>query len=411
MSQRPRVVIVGGGFAGLWAAKELARSPVDVTVVDRNNYHTFFPLLYQVAAAELQPGDVAHPIRAILRRQDNAEFVLAEATGLDLAHRRIETSAGPLHYDHLVLGPGSTTNWFGVDGAESHAFPLRTLTEAITLRNHVLTTIEAAHHQSDPARAASLTFTVVGGGPTGVEFAGALQELITGPLARDHHAVEISSARIVLVEAGPRLLSAFPERLSAYAKRRLERMGVEVLTETAVAAVDGDGIVLASGDRIASKTVVWAAGVAADADLEHWGLPVGRGGRVDVLPTLHVDGHPEIWVAGDSSLPARSGPMVAQNAMQQGRLAARNIMNVVEGRDLEEYGYRDYGTMAVIGRNAAVAHFGRRWNFTGYPAWLMWLGLHIVKLIGFRNRLAALMSWTGDYLFRDRVARLIIRGR
>jgi len=404
-------VILGAGFAGLWAAKELRRAPVDITVVDRNNYHTFFPLLYQVAAAELQPGDIVHPVRAILSRQPNASFTLAEVTNIDIEDRTLATSAGPIHYDHLILGPGSTTEWFGVDGAEEHAFALRTLDEAIQLRNHVLERIEAAHRATGLDKERDLTFVVVGGGPTGVEFAGALQELITGPIARDHRGLDLSSSRTVLVEAGPSLLPAFRDRLSEYARRRLTKKGVEVQLGTQVERVDPDGIDLANGGRIESATVVWATGVSADPGMAGWGLPTGHAGRVQVLPTLQVDGHPEVWVGGDSALPASSGPMVAQNAMQQGRLAARNLRAVLDGHEPTTYRYRDYGTMAVIGRNAAVVQFRKRWSFTGYPAWLMWLGLHIIKLIGFRNRLAALISWTGDYIFRDRVARLIIRTR
>lgn len=408
MTPTPHIVIVGGGFAGLWAAKELDGAPVRVTLVDRNNYHTFFPLLYQVAAAELQPGDIVHPIRAILRRIDNASFRLAEVTGIDVEHRMISTSAGPLHYDHLILGPGSTTGFFGIPGAEDHARPLRTLEEAIALRNHLLGRVEAAHHLGEEERRRALTFVVVGGGPTGVEFAGALQELITGPLARDHRGIDLGASRTILLEAAPRILQTFPDRLSAYATRRLEKMGVEVMTGTSVAAIDERRVELGQGTRIETSTIVWAAGVGGPPTLTSWGLPTGRAGRVTVLPTLQVEDHPEIWVTGDAALPEGTAPMVAQNAMQQGRLAARNIVRVLAGDQPEVYRYRDYGTMAVIGRNAAVAHFGKRWRFTGYIAWLMWLGLHIVKLIGFRNRIAALMSWTGDYLFRDRVARLMI---
>ena len=404
---RPRVVVVGAGFAGLWAVQEFDGAPVDVTLIDRNNYHTFFPLLYQVAAAELQPGDIAHPIRKITRDLDNVSFLLAEVTGVDFAARVVETTSGDVGYDHLILGTGSVTHWLGVDGAQQHAFPLRTLDQAITLRNHILQQVEAADAGAEERRR-RLTFVVVGGGPTGVEFAGALQELINGPLAKDHTRLDLDRSRIVMLEAAPRLLLAFPERLGAYARRRLERMGVEVRTETAVVAVGAEGVDLEGGERLETATVVWTAGVAGPADLASWGLPTAKGRRVPILPTLQVEGHPEIYVTGDAAFPDTEAPMVAQNAMQQGRLAAANIVRAVHGEPLEGYRYRDYGTMAVIGRNSAVVHFGRRWNFTGFPAWLMWLGLHLFKLIGFRNRIAALLSWTGDYLFRDRVARLII---
>ena len=407
----PRIVIVGGGFAGLWAARELRRAPVGVTLVDRNNYHTFFPLLYQVAAAELQPGDIVHPIRAILRKQRNASFLLGEVSGVDFDRQVVKTSNGDIAYDHLLLATGSTTDYFGVDGAEAHAFPLRTLEEAIQLRNHLLQRVEAAHVAHGAERRRDLTFAVVGGGPTGVEFAGALQELINGPLAKDHVDLDLTGSRTILLEAGPRLLAAFPEKLSAYANRRLERMGVEVRTGAAVVAVDSNGLDLDDGGRLEAGTVVWAAGIAGEPDVASWGLPTGRAGRIPIEPTLQLSEHPEVWVAGDVALTHQPVPMVAQNAMQQGRLAASNMVRFINGEALEAYRYRDYGVMAVIGRNSAVAHFGGRWRFRGYPAWLMWLGLHLIKLIGFRNRIAALMSWTGDYLFRDRVARLIIGRR
>jgi len=412
VSARPRVVIVGAGFAGLWATKALKRSPVDVLLIDRHNYHTFFPLLYQVAAAELDANDITYPIRTILRGQHNARFLLAEVSGLDRDRKMVETSEGPIAYDYLILGPGSTTGFFGVPGAEEHCHRLRTLHDALSLRNHVLSTIERAERLAGDERAAALTFVVVGAGPTGVEFCGALQELLRGPLRKDHPLLDLSAARIVLIEAGRRVLSVYPERLSDYALRRLGRMGIDVLLETAVAEVDDSGVLLGDGTRIDADTVLWTAGVAGPDSLDAWRLETGRGSRALVTPMLALEDDPAVFVTGDAASPGEAfAPMVAQNASQQGTLAARNIERSIAGEPLEPYTYRDLGNMAVIGRNAAVVHLFNRVAFTGFVAWVVWLTLHLVKLVGFRNRLAALVSWAGDYLFRDRVARLILPGR
>ncbi len=407
--QSPRVVIVGAGFAGLWAAKTLAGSPVEVLVVDRNNYHSFFPLLYQVAAAELHPADITYPVRTILRRQSNASFRLAEVHGLDLDERTLHTDTGPIPYDYLILAIGSTTLYFDVDGAEAHAFPLRTLDEAIELRNHILRTFEAAEQAADKGeRRRRATFVVVGGGPTGVEFAGALQELINGPIEKDHPELDRDDISLVLVEGTARLLSIYPARLGEYARRRLGKIGVDVRTDTTVAAVDPDGVTLGDGSRVESSTVVWTAGVGGDQAVSDWGLPTAKGGRVRVLPSLQLDGRPEVFVTGDVALPDSPAPMVAQNALQQGTHAARSILRLEAGQQPEAYAYRDLGNMAVIGRNAAVVHLFNRWGFKGFPAWVMWLAVHLFKLIGFRNRIGALLGWAGDYFFGDRTARVIL---
>jgi NADH dehydrogenase len=406
--ERPRVVIVGAGFGGLWAAKALRKSEVDVEVIDRHNYHTFFPLLYQVAAAELAPGDIAHPIRKIIRRQRNARFTLAGVIGIDSPRKVVLTTAGARPYDYLIIGTGSTTRHFGVAGAEDHSYPLRTLQEAIDLRNRILARFEIAEHQDRDDRTATLTFVVVGGGPTGVEFSGALQELINGPLAKDHPRLDLERARVILVEAGDALLPIYPNRLSRFASKRLQRMGVDVRLGAVVEQVDGGGVRLVSGERIDAATVVWTAGVGGPAELAQWGLTTGSSGRATVQPDLRLAGFDGVFVVGDASEPiARSSPTVAQNATQQGTLAARNVMRSIAHRPLEQYRYRNLGNMAVIGRNAAIVHLFGRIAFQGYPAWLMWLALHLAKLVGFRNRIAAMLSWSGDYLFRDRVARVI----
>lgn len=406
------MVIVGAGFGGLWATKALRKAAVEVELIDRHNFHTFFPLLYQVAAAELSPGDISHPVRKIIRKQRNAHFTLAAVTDVDLERKLVATTAGDKPYDYLILAVGSTTRYFGVAGAAEHSFPLRTLEDAVALRNHLLRRFEEAEQLTEAARAGQLTFVIVGGGPTGVEFAGALQELINGPLQRDHPRLPTSDARVVIVELGDRLLSVYPDRLSRYAKRRLEKMGVEVRLGSNVAAVDEDGVQLDSSERLAAATVVWTAGVGGPSRLAKWGLDTGAGGRVSVAPDLTVDAAQCVYVVGDSSAPVGAGaPMVAQNATQQGTLAGRNVLRAIAGTTLEEYRYKDLGNMAVIGRNSAVVHLFGRLAFKGYFAWLMWLSLHLAKLIGFRNRVAALLSWAGDYLFRDRVARLIMGGR
>lgn len=407
-NERPRVVIVGAGFGGLWAVKALRKAAVEVELIDRHNFHTFFPLLYQVAAAELAPGDISHPVRKIIRRQQNARFTLAEVRGLDAGSRTLHTSAGPRSFDYLILAAGSTTSYFGVPGAREHSFPLRTLEDAVELRNHLLTCFEAAEHVSGEAQQSALTFVIVGGGPTGVEFAGAVQELINGPLPRDHRRLDLSAAKVILLEAGERLLSIYPPHLSAYAKRRLELMGVEVRLGATVEGVTSEGVALADEGHIASSTVVWTAGVGGPADLQQWGVPTAENRRAQVDVDLSLSGDPHIYVVGDSSQPdGEESPMVAQNATQQGTLAAKNILRHIAGSDRRAYTYRDLGNMAVIGRNAAVVHLFGKIAFKGYFAWLLWLALHLAKLIGFRNRIAALLSWAGDYLFRDRVARLI----
>jgi NADH dehydrogenase len=405
------VVIVGAGFGGLWAARGLANRAVDVTLVDRNNYHTFFPLLYQVAAAELQPSDIAHPVRSIFRKAGNVTVRMAEMTGLDREARLVHTDHGPLPYDYLVLALGSEASFFGVPGAAEHAFPLRWMDDAVPLRYHVLRCFEAAAATTDHERRRRLlTFAVVGGGPTGVEYAGALSELVFGPLHKDFPGISPEEVSIELLEASDTLLRGMPSKLATYAFDRLARRRVRVRLGSAVQAVDADGVELATG-RIATNTVVWTAGIRGDPRAAGWGLPVGRGGRVPVRPELHVEGHPELFVIGDLAyLEDEKGvalPQVAQVGIQQGRRAARNILALVAGRPTEPFRYRDLGMLAVIGRNAAAAHvFGL--TFTGWTAWWLWLGIHISWLVGFRNRALVLLNWGWNYIFFRRAVRLIL---
>jgi len=406
-----RVVIVGAGFGGLWAARTLARSPFEVLLVDRNNYHTFLALLYQVAAAELDPGDIAYPVRGILRGLPNVRFVMAEVKGVDFGQRAVETDGLTIPYDYLILATGSVSHFFGVPGAAECAFPLKTLEQGIVLRNHILGCFEQAAYVPDAERRQRLlTFAIVGGGATGVEFAGALAELIRGPLARDYPTLDFRKVRVVLLEARDRLLPGMPERLQTYALKRLRRMGVEVRLQAAVSRVAHDAVHLQDGTVIPAETTVWTAGVRGDPQVANWGLPTARGGRVAVLPTLQVPDHPEVYVIGDLAYFEEEGrplPMVAPVAIQQGIAAARNILRQIAGEPPVPFRYRDPGSMATIGRNAAVVQLGR-WTFTGFPAWVLWLGVHLLRLIGFRNRLLVLINWAWDYLLFERAVRLIL---
>ena len=404
------VVIVGAGFGGLWAARALAHGPFNVTLIDRNNYHTFLPLLYQVAAAELEPEEIIYPVRSILRRLPNVGFLMAEVSRVDLEKRVAETNAGPVAYDYLILATGSSTNFFGVPGAE-YAYPLKSLDEAIRLRNHILCCFERAVPLSDPQqRRKLLSFAIVGGGPTGVEFAGALAELLRGPLRKDYSKLGLSDSKVILLEAAESLLGGLPRRLAVYALGRLRRMGVDVRLNAAVSRIEADAVHLKDGTALPAETVVWTAGVRGERSAAAWGLPVDRSGRVPVEPTLQLAGHPEVYAVGDLARFAQDGrllPMVAPVAMQQATTAARNICRQSSGRALLPFRFRDPGMMATIGRNAAVAHYAGL-AITGFPAWLVWLGVHLAKLIGFRNRIMVLTNWAWDYFLYERAVRLIL---
>lgn len=413
---RRRVVIVGAGFGGLWAARSLAGHlgdlDAEILLLDRNNYHTFFPLLYQVAAAELAPSDIAYPVRGILRKTPRVRFRMAEVTRVDLEARAVELAGGErIGYDRLVLAPGSVSHDFGVPGAREHAFFLRWMDDAIPLRQQVLARLEEASAERDPERRRRLlTFVIVGGGPTGVEFAGALAEFLWGPARRDYAGIGEDEPSIVLVEATDRVLAAMPPHLSAFARERLASRRVEVRTGATVERILADRVVLKGGETIATETVVWTAGIKADPRVAEWGFPTGRGGRVPVTPELNVAGHPEVYVVGDLALLAEDGallPQVAQVAMQQGTLAAENVARSLRSLPPRPFHYKDLGVLAVIGRNAAVADL-RGKTFSGFPAWVLWLGIHIAWLIGFRNRALVLVNWAWNYLFPRRSVRLIL---
>jgi len=400
----PTVVVVGGGFGGLNAARALRRAPVNVVLLDRNNYHLFQPLLYQVATAGLEPEEIARPVRAILRRQKNFDFRLVDVTGVDFAQRQVATSAGSLAYDFLILSQGSETNFFGLDSMRQHGLGLKDIPDAIRIRNRVLASFEHAMLEPDPERRrAMLTFIVVGGGPTGVEMAGALSELIRLVLVKDYPRLNIKDVRILLLEGTDKILAAMPERLREAAVKTLWRKWIDVRFNAVVADFDGELVRLKSGEVIPAHTVIWAAGVKA--------RPLVSQGRFGVTPTLQHPEHPEVYVIGDAAHFDDGGrplPMVAPVAIQMGKHAARNIRHALRGETLQPFHYRDQGTLATIGRNAAVADvYGVK--ATGFLAWVMWLGIHIVQLIGFRNKLFVLVNWAWDYFFYERAARLITR--
>jgi NADH dehydrogenase len=409
---RPRVVIVGAGFGGLAAARELAGADVDVLMINRTNYHGFWPLLYQVATAGLEPESIAYPVRAILRRYRNADFLLAEVNGVDFGQRAVLTDVGPVMYDYLVLAAGSTTNFFGNERFERYTLGMKDLDEAQRLRNHILTCFEHAVAETDPARrAALLTFVVVGGGPTGVELAGAFIELIRHVMRKDYPMLDVCQAHVVLVEATDRVLATFPESLQRAALDRLQRMGVDVRLSAPVADTRPGVLVFKDGTELEAETIVWAAGVRASPLAEALGVALGRGARVKVEPTLTLPGHPEVFVIGDMAYlegyrPGVPYPMVAPVAIQMGEQAARNIIARTRRNPMKPFRYFDKGQMATIGRSAAVLDaFGIQ--LTGWPAWVGWLFVHLMELVGFRNRALVLLNWAYSYFTYDRGVRLI----
>src|SRR6266566_2484943 len=412
-SRRPTVVIVGAGFGGLRAARALRKAPVDVVLLDRHNYHLFQPLLYQVATAGLEPEQIAKPVRAILRRQPNFEFRMVEVTGVDFAARRVATDHGPVPYDFLILAPGGETNYFGLDGIVRHGFGLKGVVDAVAIRNHVLRCFELAMLEPDAERRrALLTFVVVGGGPTGVEMAGALSELIRLVLVKDYPRLNIKDVRVLLLEATDRLLAAMPDRLGdAAAKILWRKKHVEVRFGAAVQDFDGARITLKSGEVIPARTLIWAAGAKAVSLTATLGLTTARQGRVAVTPELQAPDHPEVYVIGDAAYLEHDGaplPMMAPVAIQMADTATANIARRLRDEPALAFRYKDPGSLATIGRNAAVAYLGGV-AFKGFAAWVVWLIVHIIQLIGFRNKLFVLMNWAWDYFFYERAARLITR--
>jgi NADH dehydrogenase len=421
--QSHRVVIVGGGFGGLYLAKALGRAPVSVAVVDRRNFHLFQPLLYQVATGGLSPGEIASPLRVVLRKNRNTEVLLGEAVDLDVTNRRVMLLDGGIPYDTLIVATGATHHYFGNDQWEAVAPGLKTIENATEIRSRLLVAFERAERQPDPGeRRAWLNFVIVGAGPTGVELAGALGEIANDTLRRDFRHIDPREAAILLVEGEPRVLPTFPPDLSAKAERQLIALGVRSLTSARVTAIDADGVAITVNgreERIATHTVLWAAGVRASrlgkVLAERAGAQLDRAGRVMVEPDLSVPGHPEIFVIGDLSSFTHQGgkplPGVAPVAMQQGSYVARLIQHRLAGREKSApFRYFNKGNLATVGRNRAVAEFGRL-HISGFPAWFTWVFVHLMYLVEFDNRLLVFTEWVYNYFTRNRGARLITGGK
>jgi NADH dehydrogenase len=409
----PHVVIIGGGFGGLHAAKALRRAAVRITLIDRRNHHTFQPLLYQVATAALNPSDIAYPIRHVLARQKNVRVLLAEARAIDTGKRRVILERGDLDYDFLIVATGATHSYFGNDGWAEHAPGLKTIEDALEIRRRVLLAYEAAEREADPARrTAWLTFVVVGAGPTGVELAGALAEIGLHTLAKDFRSIDPTQARVILVEGLDRVLPPYTPELSADAKRQLEKLGVEVRLSSRVTEIDAGGVSIGD-ERIEARTVLWAAGVQASPLAETLAVPLDRAGRVNVEKDLSVPGHREIFVVGDLAAIEVNGkpvPGVAPAATQGARHVAEMIHRELDGvKSRMPFKYKDKGSLATIGRAAAVADMGRL-KFSGFLAWLAWWAIHIFFLIDFRSRLMVMFGWALQYFTFRRGARLITGG-
>jgi len=409
----PHVVIVGAGFGGLQTAQKLAHAPVAITLIDRYNYHLFQPLLYQIAIAGLVPSQIAYPLRTIFRRQKNLTFQMGEVTSIDFDSRYVRTNGSVIAYDYLVLAIGGQTNFYGLQGVEENGFQLKSIEDATGTRNHLLRMFERADREADPdKRRALLTFIVVGGGPTGVETAGALAELISHVMTKDYPDMDLKETRVLLIEATGHVMATYPDELRKSTMDLLQSKNVEILLNTRLTDYDGQRVTLADGSHINGYTLIWTAGVRAADLTNRLGVQQVASGRVRVEPTLQLPGHPEVFVIGDSAYFEDGNhqplPMLATVAQQEARAAARNIQRILKREQPQPFHYKDPGLLATIGRNAAVA---RIWglSFSGFVAWVIWVFLHIYRLIGFRNRLEVLINWAWDYFFYDNQVRLITR--
>lgn len=413
MTIRPvRVVIVGAGFGGLTLARALRRLPVEVVLIDRQNYHTFQPLLYQVATAGLEPEEIAYAVRGIFQRQPNVRFLMGTVVGVDWKASAVLLEDGDrIDFDYLVLAAGTTTNYFGVEGAPDYTFPLKTLEDAIALRSHIIQQFEEADRHPERIREGLLNVVVVGGGPTGIEMAGALVEWFELVFRKDYPSLPLNRARVLLVEALDTVLTTYETRLQQYARQQLRQRGVELHLGNPVVRVTPEAVYLQSGERIPTRTVIWAAGVRACPLADRLGLPQTRTGRLEVAADLRVPGHPNVFVIGDLAASrdetGHLHPQIAPVAIQGARHVAQQIQRLLQGRETEPFRYRHRGVMATIGRHAAVAELPGNLRLTGPLAWFAWLALHLVQLIGFRNRLQVLTNWAWNYFTYDRSAQLI----
>jgi len=409
----PHIVILGAGFGGLTAAKKLRHAPVQITLIDRQNYHLFQPLLYQVAIAGLIPAQVAYPVRTIFRGQKNLTFQMGEVNEVDFESRYIKMNGSVIAYDYLILAAGGQTNFFGIESVKQNAFFIKDIQSAIATRNHLLSQFERASREADPdKRRAILTFVIIGGGPTGVEIAGALAELISHVMGKEYPELDVREARVLLLEAGNALIASYPDGLRKATLRLLQKKNVEVMFNAKLTGYNGRKVSLADGSQIETNTLIWTAGVKVAELVETLGVERAGSGRVRIDPALQLPGHPGVYVIGDAAyLEDENGrplPMLSTVAIQQGNSAADNIRRAVRGQAQKPFQYKDPGLLATIGRNAAVARIGGL-SFSGFIAWLIWVALHIYRIIGFRNRLLVLINWAWDYFFYDNQVRLITR--
>ena len=409
----PHIVIVGAGFGGLEVARRLKNAPVRITLIDRHNYHLFQPLLYQVAIAGLVPSQIAYPLRTIFRAQKNLAFQMGEVTSIDFESRFVKMEGSVIAYDQLILAVGGETNFFGMNPVERNGFQLKDVDSAVKTRNHLLGMFESASREADAEkRRALLTFVVVGGGPTGVETAGALAELITHVMAKDYPNMDLGEVRVLLLEAGNTVMPAYPDELRKATFDLLRSKSVEIMLGAKLTDYNGQEVALADGSRIPALTLIWTAGVKAAGITERLGVTVAGSGRVRTDASLRIPAHPEVFVIGDAAyVETENGqplPMLATVAQQQAKSVARNIQRMLKKRELRPFRYKDPGLLATVGRNAAVARIGG-FSFSGFLAWLIWVVLHIFRLIGFRNRLLVLVNWAWDYVSYENQVRLITK--
>jgi NADH dehydrogenase len=409
----PHVIIIGAGFAGLEAARGLAHASVRITLIDKRNHHLFQPLLYQVAIAGLVPSQIAFPVRTIFRRQKNLTFQMGEVSAVSLDEKYIKLNGSVIAYDYLIMAVGGHTNFFGMDSLEKDGFQIKDIETAVKTRNHLLSMFELASYEAVPERRkALLTFVIVGGGPTGVETAGALMELITHVMVKDYPNLNLDNARVILLEAGPNLIDPYPDELRKATVKLLKGKNVDVRLNSKMQNFNGQQVTLADGETIETRTLIWTAGVKAADLANQLGVEQAAAGRVRVEPTLQLPGHPEAFMIGDAAFLVNGNgkplPMLSTVAIQQGRLTAKNIRQMIGKKSPMAFHYKDPGLLATIGRNAAVARIGGI-SFSGFIAWVIWVFLHIYRIIGFRNRIAVMFNWAWDYFLYENQVKLITR--